>query len=101
MLPLGFGPFDEAQARNVALVISQAIDYENIVELFKNDINDESVGKKSLLILEMMFLIFENWSKSPGRGHDEFLYGTMVSIMEVLIHNPAFWNRLKQSKPLQ
>ena len=100
ILPLGLAPFDETQARNVALVVLQALDYENVVELFKNDINDERVGKRSLLILETLFLMFENWASVPGKAHDEFLQGTMVSIMEVLIHNPAFWNRLKQSKPL-
>ena len=73
VLPLGLQQFDETQARNVALVISQALDYENVTELFKNDINDERVGKRSLLILEMLFLMFENWASVPGKTQDEFL----------------------------
>ena len=100
IVPLGFQPYDQNQTRNVALVISQSLDYENVVDLFREDIDDIQITQRSLLLLEMLILMFENWVSGFNETPDQFLFGIMISILEVLIHSSAFWVRLKQSRAL-
>ena len=52
-----------SQAQNVALVISKALDYENAKDLFCEDEADLGVARRSLHLLELLFLVFENWSQ--------------------------------------
>ena len=63
-MPLGFQPYQQAQTRNVALVINKAIDYNNVIDLFREDASDDQVAKDSLLLLELITLLFENWANS-------------------------------------
>lgn len=37
IVPLGFQPYEQTQTRNVALIISKALDYNNVVDLFRED----------------------------------------------------------------
>ena len=48
----------------MALIISKALDYNNVVDLFREDEQDEQVAKDSLLLLELITLLFENWANS-------------------------------------
>lgn len=64
VVPLGFQPYERTQTRNVALVISKALDYQNVVDLFREDEANEQVAKDSLLLLELVTLLFENWANS-------------------------------------
>jgi hypothetical protein len=64
VVPLGFQPYQQAQTRNVALVINKAIDYNNVIDLFREDASDDQVAKDSLLLLELITLLFENWANS-------------------------------------
>ena len=100
VVPLGFQPYDQAQTRNVALVISQALDYENVRGAFPEDIDDIKVAQRSLLLLEMLILMFEHWVSGFEEAPDQYLFGIMISVLEVLIHSPPFWARLKQSRAL-
>jgi hypothetical protein len=97
VVPLGFQPYEKTQTRNVALIISKALDYENVVDLFREDEQNEQVAKDSLLLLELITLLFENWANA---NKDSYLLGMLVSLIEVLIHSAAFWARLKQSAVL-
>ena len=38
--PLGLQPFDKEQSRNVALVLSKALDYQNVSQLFNEDVHE-------------------------------------------------------------
>ena len=82
------------------MVISQSLDYENVLDLFREDIDDIKVTQRSLLLLEMLILMFENWVSGFSEAPDQFLFGIVISILEVLVHSPAFWARLKQSRAL-
>jgi len=64
IVPLGFQPYEQTQTRNVALIISKALDYQNVIDLFREDVQDEQVAKDSLLLLELLTLLFENWAGS-------------------------------------
>ena len=44
--------------------------------------------------------MFEHWVSGFEEAPDQFLFGVMISVLEVLIHSPAFWARLKQSRAL-
>lgn len=66
MVPLGFSPYEKNQTRNVALVISKALDYQNVVDLFREDEQNEQVAKDSLLLLELVTILFENWANSQA-----------------------------------
>lgn len=48
----------------MALVVSKALDYNNVVDLFREDASNEQVAKDSLLLLELVTLLFENWATS-------------------------------------
>ena len=58
------------------------------------------MAKDSLLLLELLTLLFENWANSQA-NRDSYLLGLLVSLIEVLMHSAAFWARLKQSSLLQ
>ena len=81
----------------MALIISKALDYQNVIDLFREDARDEQVAKDSLLLLELMTLLFEHWANSNA---DNYLTGLLVSLIEVMVHSAAFWARLKQSSVL-
>ena len=66
VVPLGFQPYEKSSSRNVALVISKAVDYKNVVDLFREDEQNEQVAKDSLLLLELITLLFENWANSQA-----------------------------------
>ncbi len=85
----------------MALVLSKCLDYKNVSTLFNEDIRDSQVAKDSLHLLEMVILMLEQWVSSLGTNYeDELMFGFVVSLLEVLIHAPAFWARLKQSEVL-
>jgi len=49
----------------------------------------------------MIILMLEQWVSSLGTtNEDELMFGYVVSLLEVLVHAPAFWARLKQSEVL-
>lgn len=80
----------------MALVLSKALDYRNVTSLFDEDIRDSQVAKDSLHLLEMIILMLEQWVSSLGTSNeDELMFGYVVSLLEVLVHAPAFWARLK------
>ena len=60
-----------------------------------------SVAKESLHLLEMVMLMLEHWVTSIGSQNEDLLmFQYVVSLLEVLVHAPAFWARLKQSEVL-
>lgn len=38
--PLGLQPYNRDQSRNVALVLSKALDYQNVARLFTEDVTE-------------------------------------------------------------
>ena len=82
-------------------MLSNALDYTNVGQLFLEDAQDPQTAKDSLHLLEMMMLMLEQWVHSLNTEYeDEFMFGLVVSLLEVLVHAPAFWARLKQSEVL-
>ena len=52
-------------------------------------------------MLEMVMLMLEQWIVSMDTKYeDEYMFGLVVSLLEVLVHASAFWARLKQSEVL-
>ena len=45
-------------------MISKALDYNNVVDIFREDVTNEQVAQDSLLLLELVTLLFENWASS-------------------------------------
>ena len=97
--PLGLQPFNKQKSRDVALVLSKALDYQNVSHLFKEDVNKPQVARESLHLLEMIMRMLEHWVQSLEGNikEDALIYGYVVSLLEVLVHSPPFWVRLKQS----
>jgi hypothetical protein len=50
--------------------------------------------QETLLLLELLILVFEYWTASFLRD-EPYLLGIVVSLIEVLIHSKSFWARLK------
>ena len=86
----------------MALVLSKALDYTNVLNLFTEDVQNPIVAKQSLHLLEMVILMLEQWVQTieVGGVDDDFMLGLVISLLEVLVHTPAFWARLKQSEIL-
>ena len=59
LTPLGLQPYDREQTRNVAVVLSKALDYRNVLLLFTEDITEPLIAKQSLHLLEMLMLMLE------------------------------------------
>ena len=101
VVPLGLQPYKRDQSRNVALVLSKALDYANVTQLFTEDAQDPQTARDSLHLLEMIMLMLEQWVQSLDTAYeDEYMFGLTVSLIEVLVHAAAFWARLKQSEVL-
>ena len=101
VVPLGLQPYKRDQSRNVALVLSKALDYANVAQLFTEDAQDPQTARDSLHLLEMIMLMLEQWVQSLDTAYeDEYMFGLTVSLIEVLVHAAAFWARLKQSEVL-
>lgn len=100
MVPLGLQTHNLTQLKNVAVVLTKALTYQNCSEdLFKEDTSDISVAQDSLTQLEVLVLCFEHWAAS-FLDKDTYLLGLTVGLLEVLVHSVAFWARLKQSAVL-
>ena len=61
VVPLGLQPYKRDQSRNVALVLSKALDYVNVAQLFTEDAQDPQTARDSLHLLEMIMLMLEQW----------------------------------------
>jgi len=59
LTPLGLQPYDREQTRNVAVVLSKALDYRNVLLLCTEDITEPLIAKQSLHLLEMLMLMLE------------------------------------------
>ena len=49
----------------------------------------------------MIILMLEQWVKAMDTDYeDEYMFGLVIGLLEVLVHAPAFWARLKTSETL-
>ena len=53
------------------------------------------------MMAKMVMLMLERWVGALDTSYeDEYMFGLIISILEVLVHAGAFWARLKQSEVL-
>jgi hypothetical protein len=99
VVPLGFQNSDVGRANDVALILFRALDYNNVQSLFSQappGRANHATVQESLLLLELLMLVFEYWTASYLRN-EPYLLGIVVSLLEIFIHSKSFWNRLRQS----
>ncbi|CDW78890.1 UNKNOWN [Stylonychia lemnae] len=84
IIPLGFNP-NKQVIHNICLILSRAIDFQN-VRLFDDPINRN--------LLELILLMVQLWITDYVE-QDSFILGSVVELIEILIHSAQFWATFK------
>lgn len=74
LIPIGLTSRDATTQRNVALSLSKSISYQRAVSLFAELDADPAKAQQSLVLLEMLVLMFEHWTQSFA-SVDSYLRG--------------------------
>lgn len=81
---MGFNP-NKQVIHNICLILSKVIDYHT-VRLFDDPINHT--------ILELILLMIQQWINEYVE-QDSFILGSVVEIIEILLHSQLFWANFK------
>ena len=85
VVPMGFNSSKQV-IHNICLILSKAVDYQN-VRLFDDPINQT--------LLQLTMLMIQSWI-TDFADNDSFILGTVVELIETMIHSAQFWAAFKQ-----